>query len=211
MANDSDSVRFTVGVEIPVGYGLASVEIQAAFGTAPFYTTMGVDLGDAGGDFVLAADSIKKSFTDSFGARLGNQFTVTGVNLLIGADGPSGSVRSSSGPVTGSRTSASDAVGMAAVVYKITNTLGRAGRGKSLLPGVLAESDVGAAGTIDTAPKASILTAYENWLTDLVTPALGFISTPPVLLHGETILMAPSPVVGATVRDKVGWVRGRLF
>jgi hypothetical protein len=151
------------------------------------------------------------AFYNGLHTRIGDQYTCQGVNLSIGVDGPGGSVRSTSPAWDGTRSSSSDAVAMAAVVYKITGGIGRSARGRSMLPGVLAETDVGANGTIDSTPKAAILAGYLTFLDDLVDQGVGYVSVPPVLLHSDTVEMAPSPILSGAVREKVGWVRGRLF
>lgn len=199
-----------MGVSIPVGYASAAIIFTGSFGTAPYVTTLGLDIGDVGGAFVDAANRVLGTYQDNFADITTENMNISQCVLTIGSDGGSGSVVSSGIGVVGGASAASDAVAMAAVVRKNTATLGRHGRGRGFLPGVLRETDVGFAGTIDLVPKGTIESRYNAWLQDLAdTEGPGPIMIP-VVLHSEGVEMEPSPILSATCRTKVGWVRGRL-
>src|SRR5688572_29979480 len=156
-----------MGVSIPVGYGLAAVEITGTKGTSPFVTTIGVDLGSSGGDYVEAANIVQSEFVTAFVGLMDEELTIQRTVLQVGQDGESASVVSTLSPADGNVSTASEAIAMAPCIYKLTNTLGRKGRGKSMIPGILRETNVGSQGTIDSSPKAAILAAYEGFLDEL--------------------------------------------
>lgn len=192
---------------IPTGFGSAAFIFTTTAGTGPFVTTIGVDIGSLGGSFVNAANAIKSSFTSAFGSQLASQLTLDRVTLAVGQDGPGGSVDSDTAPaaMTGSA-SGQSAMAVAAIMRKVTNELGRSGRGRMFLPGSLNESDVEPNGSISPARRTALNTAGASFLTLLEGGG-----TPAVLLHADTSgLDTPTPIEGLIVSNLIGLVRGRI-
>lgn len=194
---------------IPPGFGSASIVMTATVGTPIFVTTIGVDLDAFGGDFVLAANRVMASYATTIGAVTDSSITVDRVTLAVGDDGPGGSVDSDLTPVPGGRSGTMAPASMAAIVRKSTDSLGRRGRGRMFLPGVLTQIEVGEDGQIIPARISTLqtaVTAFEAALNQTTDPAT---TLPPVLLHSSAPA-DPSPITGLTVTPTVGWIRGRI-
>lgn len=196
---------------IPPGYGSAAFVLTAAQGTSPFVTTIGVDLSGAGGDFVQAANELWSAYYESFAAVTWNGLTLDHVTLSVGSDGPGGSVDSTTAPLAMSRTLSNPApVAMAPIMRKTTNELGRRGRGRMFLPGAVSEPDVDPDGSVIQSWRNTLAAAGTDFV-DLLTNGGVLVTTPmpPVLLHSAPPGL-PTPIVGLTPSDIVGWVRGRI-
>ncbi len=195
---------------VPPGYGLASFILSGSQGTAPYVTTMGFDLGEYGGDFVEAADSAFLAYSTGIMPITSDQFTLERVSLFVGNDGPSGSVDSTEDPVQGSRDQQFTPSAMSLIVRKVTNDLGRQGRGRMFLPGVLAEGDVDEAGQVETASLSTYQDALADFIAFLVDPSPS-PPLPAVLLHSDgPDVPGPTPIIALTVAPIVGWIRGRI-
>lgn len=196
---------------IPVGYGLAAFHLTGPVGTQPYVTTMGVDLSAAGGDFVAAADAAFLAYSANLLARTSNQLVLDHVTLSVGQDGPGGSVDSTETPAPGTSSGVFPPTALSLIARKVTNSLGRPGRGRMFLPGVVTESEVEQDGTISTASRNAINPVLQQFLEDLrdgVAGAPALIPLPPVLLHSGA--RPPDPVVQLTASETVGWIRGRI-
>lgn len=203
---------------IPPGFGSAAIELDGALGTPTHITTIGVDLSDVGGDYVAAANNVFQSFWRAFRPQLSTGLTVVRVTLAVGQDGAGGSVESSLAPVAGQAAGAKEAVAMAPIFRKITNELGRRGRGRMFIPGLLGNNVVNQDGSISTSAQ----TDYQNCANAFMSGLeLGQVAsagppavidtppTPPVLLHSQAPT-TPTVVSELVVQPLVGWVRGRI-
>lgn len=197
---------------IPPGFGSAAFVLTGAPGTQPYVTTIGVDLSAAGGDWTLAADSAFNAYDFAFKSQMSSALTLDHVTLSVGSDGPGGSVDSTWAPSSGTRTGNFPPTAMSAICRKSTNVLGRRGRGRMFVPGIISENEVDEDGTIVTARRAAINTALGDFFTALTEGAdISAIPLPPVLLHGPGAgALPPTPITGLTVSDTVGWIRGRI-
>lgn len=194
---------------IPPGFASAAFVMTATEGTPPFVSTCGLDISSAGGDFVAAANSAFDAWALAVMPVIDTDVTLDRVTLSIGQDGPGGSVDSTEVAVQGGRSGDTAAFAMAAIIRKVTNTIGRRGRGRIFLPACLSDAEVDQAGTV-LAARATILRnamlAFDQRLRgDLGT---GLVM-PPVLLHSQEPA-DPTPIVDWAVSDLVGWVRGRI-
>ena len=189
---------------IPVGYCNAAFVFTSSVGTGPFVTTIGVDTGESGGDFVAVANALKLNYVTNLAAITSNALTLDRVTLSIGVDGPGGSVDSDTAPAPMTGNITSGPMAMSVIARKTTNQFGRYGRGRMFLPGVNSENGID--------PDGSVTPAYRNTVQTALTAFFnGFpASATPVLLHSETIAQAPDIITALTVSDLVGWVRGRI-
>ena len=201
---------------IPPGFGSAAIEIEGAAGTPTHVTTIGVDLSEAGGDFVAAANNVFQAYVTAFAARTANNLVISRCTLAVGSDGPGGSVTSSLDSMPGTLSGTFEAIAMAPIARKITNELGRRGRGRMFLPGMLSSSWTDQNGRIPNANVVTLQAAcdlfYEALSTGELTPTPPQIETPPtppVLLH-STPPSTPTPMSGFVVQPIVGWIRGRI-
>lgn len=195
---------------IPPGFGLAQFVLTGNVGTQPYVTTMGVDLSDAGGDFVGAANNAFLAYEEAILPETSSLLTLDRVTLSVGSDGPGGSVDSTVSTAPGQRSGSFPPTAMSAILRKTTVELGRQGRGRMFIPGVLSESEVDQDGTITTARLGTLATAFTNFATQLATgTAVDPIPLLPVLLHSAGG-PAPTNLTGVGVSSVVGWIRGRI-
>lgn len=198
---------------IPTGYGSAALIFRGSLGTPEHVTTIGVDLSEAGGDFVGAANRVMTCYAGAIMPTTYSALTLDHVTLAIGQDGPGGSVDSDLPPVVGGKSGSSGTVAMAPVVRKVTNEIGRRGRGRMFPPGVLGSSEVDSNGLISTGRRDSLQTAFDLLYANLMnlTPVPGAPVLAPVLLHSSgPSAGVPTPVTGFSVAPLVGWIRGRI-
>lgn len=201
-----------VSLVIPPGFGLASIILTGPEGTQPYVTTIGVGLADAGGDFVGVANRVFDSYASVFDTLTNDKLIFDRVSLLVGSDGGNGSVDSDLAPRQAVRSVDMAPTAMSLIARKNTAVLGRRGRGRMFIPGVLADGDVMATGAIEAASKPIFEDALEEFLTSLslVGPSIYPIA-PPYLLHSEgASSTSPSPITSLTPGPLVGWIRKRI-
>lgn len=194
---------------IPPGFGLAQFVLTGPAGTQPYVTTLGVDLSAAGGDFVVAANSAKSAYASTIGTTTSSALTLDRVTLSVGQDGPGGSVDSNTPPTTFTRTGSFPPTAMSAIARKVTNDLGRRGRGRMFIPGVLSENEVDEDGTVVAARRTALNTTMGSFFAALVEAGAGEVALEPVLLHSSAPT-DPTPITAFAVSDLVGWIRGRI-
>lgn len=195
---------------IPPGFGSAAFVFTGAVGTQPYVTTMGLDLGDAGGDFVGAANRAFDAWEEVLIAETSNALTLDRVTLAVGSDGPGGSVDSSRTPIPGEDSGTYGPTAMSAIGRKVTAELGRAGRGRMFLPGFLAENAVDPDGSVVAARRDAITIALDTFVANLqLGGTVPGMLLPPVLLHSAGG-PAPTPIETMVCSDLVGWIRGRI-
>lgn len=201
---------------IPPGFGSAAIEFEGAAGTPSHITTIGIDLSAVGGDFVAAANNVMQAYGRAFKARTANSLTIQRVTLAVGSDGPGGSVVSSVNPIAGTLAGTFEAIAMAPIARKVTNELGRRGRGRMFLPGVLPSNWADQNGNISSPNRALLQDACNAFMSGLElgteSPGAGEIETPPtppVLLH-SAVPSTPTVIVDLAVQSTVGWIRGRI-
>lgn len=201
---------YTVSLVIPPGFGSAAFVLTGAVGTQPYVTTLGLDLRDYGGDYSAAAYDAFFSYATHIMAETSNQLTLDRVTLSVGADGPGGSVDSTNAPVAGSKSGQFPPTACSLIARKSTNVLGRRGRGRMFIPGVLGEADIDQDGTVQAGKRTSLNTVLNAFYLELRVGS-GGTPMPPVLLHGPAAVpLPPTEISGLTCSDLVGWIRGRI-
>lgn len=199
---------------IPPGFASASIVLTGPLGTAPYVTTIGLDLTDAGANFVGAANLVFNAYATHFMSTTNEKLTLSKVTLLVGSDGGNGSVDSTEDPVEGGNGSAMQAIAMAPIVRKQTPSLGRSGRGRMFLPGCLGELDVNDNGQLEPAFREGLADAASDFLVQLESGVVPGYDPgppcPPVLLHAEGVDLLPSSIIAASISPQVGWIRKRL-
>lgn len=194
---------------IPPGFGSAAFIFNGTEGTPTFVTTMGVDLSAASGDFVGAANELMTGYATAFEDGTDSLLTLARVNLAVGDDGPGGSVDSDLAPIPMARSGTSVPIAMAAIMRKSTNELGRRGRGRCFLPGVLTQAEVNEGGQIGSGRIATLSPLLDAWHDILTGTTSPFTPYPPVLLHSSAPT-DPTPITGFALAPLVGWIRGRI-
>lgn len=194
---------------IPPGYGSAAFVFTSSSGTPPFVTTLGVDLSEFGGDFVEAANTAFTYWTNSMPALIDNDLALDHVTLSVGSDGPGGSVDSDLPPFQMTNNGTFGPVAIGVLARKVTNEIGRRGRGRMFLPGTNLESGTEVDGTLTTAYRTTVQTALNNLYDDFANGSSPLLALPPVLLH-STAPTDPTPITSFTVADLVGVIRGRI-
>lgn len=206
----NDAGWLIVALVIPPGFGLAQFVLTGAVGTQPYVTTMGIDLSEAGGDFVDVANQCFLVYEDTWLPETSSLLTLDRVTLSVGSDGPGGSVDSTAAPVNGARSGNFPPTALSCIMRKTTAELGRQGRGRMFIPGVLNETEVDQDGTIQGSRVTALTAVATDFVTQLAT-GVSPISIPmmPVLLHSAGG-PAPTNLTGVGISSLVGWIRGRI-
>lgn len=198
---------------IPPGHAQASIEFLSDYDPDPWYTTFGVQLVDAEGDFTYMANFAASAFETGFQAILSNEVMITACELRVGQDGgPPLLVRVNRGNRGGS---SADMLpqNCAALIRKGTNRAGRTGRGRMYLPGVLPENKVSQTGIIASDHLGVLEGAAEAFLEALDDPiAPPSPTSPMVLLHNAFVPggTTPDPVVSLIPDNRIATQRRRL-
>lgn len=194
---------------VPPGFGNAAFVFTSSTGTPPIVTTLGIDMSAAGGDFVGVADLLFASYAVNIGPETDTSLTLDRVNLTVGDDGPSGSVDSTMTPTAGTRSGTGPPVSMAVIVRKVTADVGRRGRGRMFLPGLLTTTNVDENGIVASGRRTEIITAVGAFLSDISDVGASPAPVEPVLLHSSAPA-DPTPIVNIAISPLVGWIRGRI-
>lgn len=197
---------------VPPGFGSAAIVLEAGVGTTPFITTIGVDLSSAGGDFVSAANTVYACYANAFLTSTSPDLTLTKVILSVGQDGgDTPTVESNLPAQAGTGSGEYLPLSNALLLNKSTALLGRKGRGRMFVPGVMKDSQVDISGRIGQTTVDAFNTVAEDFLASLVDDVFE-IPTPAVLLHGPAVggAPAPTPILGLTVGPIVGTLPRRI-
>nr|CRY96637.1 hypothetical protein [uncultured prokaryote] len=194
---------------IPPGFGELSVVLTGPLGTSPYVWTMGCRTADyAPDEYVDLCNTFMLNVDVTLMQRVNTALTLEYVQLQVeDGFGGSGSVRSDLPSVPGRNTGTFEPIAMAVIAQKNTAQLGRRGRGRAFLPGMLADANVDANGVIEPSARSTYEADWNSLLTAMATPAVG-TAYAPVLLHADG--STPSPIVGGTIAPRVGWIRKRL-
>ena len=194
---------------VPPGFGIAAWTLSGQPGTEPYVTTCGVDLSGWGGDFVAAANRAQVCYQQTILTQTSNNLALDRVDLYVGADGSSGSVSSTGASVSGGDSGQHPPTAVSVLARKVTNDIGRRGRGRMFLPGVGSESDIDQDGSLVPGAQAALQPELDEFF-DLLDGD-GGATTPlsPVLLHA-TAPADPTPIVAFTLAPLVGIQRGRI-
>lgn len=197
---------------IPQGYASAAWIFTSSAGTPNFVTTCGIRIGATANDYVATANLLFEAYSENLMPRTWNGLTLQTCQLTIGSEVGNGSVNSNLDPVAGSLSGADAALAMSVIVTKNTLRLGRKGRGRFFLPGLLANEDVNVNGDMSPATQAAIQSDVDDFYAQLQLNTEPY-STIPYLLHNDEsqgITPIPSEILAFNVGQKVGWVRKRI-
>lgn len=207
-----------MALEIPVGFGLAAWRFSLAGDPEEMVTTCGVDLSDAAGDFIEAANNCFRAWSQQFpAAQLDADWTVHGVRLWVGQDGGAAVAYDSDvAGYTGVASGGGPVQNTAVLVKKTTARAGRSGRGRFYWPpfglGVAGYSPAGvlASGTLaDYQGRfGPMRTAMESGSGSGMSFAVA-----PVLLHSIPEVgspPAPDAILAFTVATVLATQRRRL-
>lgn len=195
---------------IPEGFASAAWVFTSSNGTAPFVTTLGVDVSNYEGQLGAAASVLFAAYRDQLLPKTTSDLTLDRVTLSTTVNGVGGSVDSSDAPASGAMSPSGFApLAMAYIGRKVSEQLGRPGRGRMFLPGSARENEVAPDGSVSATEREAwqmALAAFGNALT--TTPGAGF-EMQPVILHSNPAV-PPTPITGFVISDLVGWIRGRI-
>lgn len=197
-------------LNIPDGYGSVAINYSGSAGTAPYVVTFGVAL-PTGIDLQDVVDFAFSVWTGAWFEGTFDAFTMENATLTVEAPGGGlGSVVSSLPAVPGDASGDAAAVAMAVLVNKRSGLLGRPGRGRFFIPGLLGESDVDVNGEISNSTVTLYQGIIDTWLATMNAGDDEWeLGLNPVILHSDASL-APSAINGMPVSKKVGILRKRL-
>lgn len=193
---------------IPPGYAQASLRLDLAGDPDPMYITFGIDIGDAGGDLASVVDAIYDAGEAVIPTILSSAYVSPGVQLAVGQDGGGALTGyfAFDELIEGADTGTSCPQNTSYLIQKRTGRLGRSGRGRMFVPGVV-EGMVGPTGLITDAQREAVTNGWQTFLDSL---ALGTPSIPMVLLHAESLDLVPTLVTSLICDQKVATQRRRL-
>lgn len=199
-----------MALNIPDGYASLAIEYVSADGTAPFYCTGGIVL-PAGEPVTEVADKCFTDWVSAWGELTFSEFTFQRAILTMEAPGGGlGSVESTLPPQVGGASGDPGPIGMAVIINKRTGLIGRKGRGRFFVPGLLGEGDVDVNGFFSESTQNLYQDAADGWMEAMQTPDPGESGAPnPQVLHSDASL-PPSAVASLAVSRKIGWLRKRL-
>jgi hypothetical protein len=199
---------------IPPGFAAASIQFRHENDPEPWYVTMGLDISDAGGATDAIALKVMDGWDDNIMPQYSNQVSITGVDLVIGQDGPD-PVRTFLATTSlrnGSETGQKLPQNCAMLVRKNTALGGRRNRGRMFVPGILNEASVTATGIIDPSSLAILQGQQALFLAYLASAGGSLPAIPMVLLHstGLSPVPDPTPVTSLTIDNVISTQRRRL-
>lgn len=197
-------------LNIPTGFGSMAITYTGNAGTAPYVVTFGVAL-PTGIALQEVVDFAFSTWTDAWYEGTFSDFTIVNATLTVQAPGGGlGSVVSSLPSVPGDASGSAAAVAFALLCNKRTGLLGRPGRGRFFIPGLLAEDDVDVAGQIKNGVLIFQQAKLELWLETMNDGDPEWeLGLNPVVLHSDASL-TPSAIIAMTCSRTVGILRKRL-
>lgn len=199
-----------MSLNIPEDFALAAWELTASQGTQPFIVTLGLDISLAT-SAQAAADHAFQAYVDVILPNTFDELTLQRCTLTIpGPLGGTGTVENSGDAQPGEAVGDPASLSMAVLVNKRTDLIGRPGRGRMFLPGLLGQVDVDLGGNLETSAVGLYNTMMDQFSDELQSTD-GPTADPlqPVLLHSNALL-APTPITGFSVSSKVGTLRKRI-
>ena len=206
-------------LHIPAGMGSAAFIVSGSAGTPNYVTTLGIDLTDAEGAWVHASDMINACYKNAFRAVMNSAYKLEDVLLTISDGTNLGSVSSSTAAWAGANSGTPAAISMAPIMRKQTTVIGRQGKGRMFLPGMLNGGAANSSGDLPSTFLATMNTAAGHFWDYLALPEsrsselfpanLLDTALPPLLFHADAA-KEPTPINSFSVATKVGWIRGRI-
>lgn len=199
-----------MAVHIPANFGQLAFNYSGTAGTQPYVVTCGIAL-PTGVDLQEVVDFSFATWAERWMPNTFSEFTLENCTLTVNAPGGGlGSVISANDPVPGDADGAAGLVAAAVLVNKRTGQLGRKGRGRFFIPGLLGESDIDVTGVLSDSTVAVYATLAAAWLSLMQEGEDGWGASPnPYVLHSDASL-TPSAINRLVVSPKVGILRKRL-
>ena len=196
---------------IPDGFGEVAWVLTSAQGTDPFVTTMGVQLINGNEtNYVDFANKAFQAYADTILTKTTDALTLDRVELSVGlGNETSGSVLSDLPSEQGSVGAQMAPIGMAAIGRKNSGILGRKGRGRCFLPGVLTSDDVSLGGSLEPTARAALSSEF-NQLLQALDAGGDSLAMPTYILHTDPE-MIPTLITGGSIAPVVGWIRKRVY
>jgi len=195
---------------IPENHAAIAWEFSSSQGTQPFITTLACATSSLTIPQALADDMFDLWVEFILPNQYGDLFLERVIVTVPLEGGGTATVSSTQTSEQGLVDGDSCSFSMALLVDKKTATLGRAGRGRMFIPGLISQTDVTAGGLIG----AGSIVVYDAMLLAFLTSMVegneedrpGYL---PVLLHSDESL-TPSSVISLVSQQKVGTMRKRI-
>lgn len=199
-----------MAVTIPAGFGQLSFVFTGSFGTAPFVTTLGVDLTDVTtGQMAAYLERWEEAFVDHLAIALDSDMALSEIRLTIPVTGGLGTVVHVTTNGGGARSGASAPINVAFILEKVTGQPGRRNRGRMFWPGLIPRDALDLSGMLNDATTNDLASTVETFINaGTGTDPLDDPSTFPVLLHSGP--SAPTPLTDLVGVRKVGTLKQRL-
>lgn len=195
---------------IPSDFGSAALVFDSSAGTQPFITTLGINLSNADGDYVGAANNVKGAYATAFSTSWTNDLTLTKCILSVGSDGDGyPTVDSDTPAVPGTGSGDYLPLSNCLLVNKRTAVLGRKGRGRFFLPGLLKDNMVDVSGRVGQTTIEAYDEVLEEFMSLLLTSGGLGVDTSPVLLHSVQFPV-PTPITSFVCAPLIGTIRKRI-
>lgn len=192
---------------IPAGHADVSVQLRLAGLNRPSFITFGMSTPFTEPDLLAEFVAAKVNNTSSLKAILSSSASIADVTVRLSLDGGEPLVGSATVNSPGIGNTASPPPNVAVLVHKRTARGGRRGRGRIFLPWCVHESNIDAAGILNTDGITFTQTAMNAMLTGLADEGNAM-----VLLHstGATTPGDPNEVTSLVVQNLVASQRRRL-
>lgn len=203
---------------IPPGFAQIALVFRLAGDAEPMVTTFGVDLDptDTNASEALRRISIVWQTVPALSTVMSNQYRLINLRAAIGQDGGPPVQAELAADIPGGATSAPLPQNCAILVRKRSALAGREGRGRMYIPGH-PETQVDAAGVLDSTANADLSLRWPQFLTRLAAPPGAengnTLPCPMVLLHTSPQLgltPPPTPVTSLTHDSRIATQRRRL-
>lgn len=195
---------------IPSDFGSAALVFESAQGTQPFITTLGINLSNAGDDYVGAANNVMGAYSTTFSTSWSSDLTLTKCVLSVGSDGDGAPTVDSDAPsVPGTGSGEYLPLSNSLLVNKRTAVLGRKGRGRFFLPGLLKDNMVDVSGRVGTTTLDAYNELLEEFMSKLLSSGGLGVDTSPVLLHSVQFPV-PTPITSFVCAPLIGTIRRRI-
>jgi hypothetical protein len=196
----------TMGVIIPVGFGLAKIMGTISGANKVFVSTWGYDgdVAEVPATDASEIDVILRATGRPFAtANFSSQWTYLGVECIrMTATGPISGVAPQS--IVGGTSTATVPINCATLLDKHTARGGRKGRGRCFLPPIWwSEANVDSLGNATSTVQSSAQALWASALTALLAS-----DTPPVLLHSDG--STPDPITSWDVKALMATQRRRM-
>lgn len=191
-------------LNVPAGFYNVALIFQASHGTPEFVTTLGVSGVSGTPTPEDAGNAVFDAYSTTIRPSMDNSVSMVGTRVYVGSSGPSGSIEVPRTPVAGGGNGTYSPIALSFIARKNTSIVGRQGRGRMFLPGVVEEASVDEGGRL--APAA--LTGWQTILDNFYDALAASLTVAPYLFH--TGAVPPSLITSFSIAPIVGILRGRI-